>query len=384
MKLVFFSSILNHHQAGVADELYKILGKRYCFVELTSCNDTKGGTADYSQRPYLLRAWQSKDALDIAMHLAITAEVCVFSGCESIPFIKERLRLGLLSFDMGERLLKRGWPNLLSPRIFKQFLTYHLHRWSEKPLYKLCCSAFTAHDCRKLGMFSGRCYKWGYFTPVDSDLEVDIDKEINTPRIMWCARFLTLKHPELVVALAKSLKDSGLDFHIDVFGDDNNVSRHERSFFRTKLEELIKSNQVDDRITLRGRVPNNKIIDELRGHQIFLFTSDKKEGWGAVANESMSNGCVLVASDDIGSTPYLIKDGSNGLVFKSCDSLSLSAKLKWLINHPQEMKQMRLNALKTMKTLWNPHNAAVSLLKLIENIQQGLDTSIEEGPCSKA
>lgn len=383
MKLVFFSSVLNHHQAGVADELYKILGNSYCFVELTSCNDTKGGAADYSQRPYLLRAWQSKDALDKAMHLAFTAEVCVFSGCESIPFIKERLRLGLLSFDMGERLLKRGWANLLSPRIFKQFLTYHLQRWAEKPLYKLCCSAFTASDCHKLGMFSGRCYKWGYFTSVEDNIEFldSIDCQIS---IMWCARFLALKHPEMVVDLAKILKRKGYNFSIDIFGDEGNTTTYDNSFSKQRLEKLIKLYDVEDKITLRGNVPNNKIIDELRNHQIFLFTSDKKEGWGAVANESMSNGCVLVASDEIGSTPYLIKDGSNGLVFKSCDSLSLSAKVEWLINHPQEMKQMRLNALKTMKTLWNPHNAAVSLLKLIENIQQGLDSSIEEGPCSKA
>lgn len=384
MKLVFFSLFLNHHQAGVADELYKILGGKFCFVELTSCNDAKGGD-DYSKRTYLIKSWQSKDDYDKAMHLAKTADVCVFSGCESLPFQRERLKAGLLSFDMGERLLKRGWLNLLSPRILKMVANYHFHGWKYKPLYKLCCSAFTASDCKKLGMFRGRCYKWGYFTPVNTDQNIlCTDNNIDDLRIMWCARFLTLKHPELVVELAKSLKDSGLNFHIDIFGDDKSVSKHERPFLRTKLEELIKTYRVEDRITLKGVMPNNRVIEEMRHHQIFLFTSDKKEGWGAVANESMSNGCALVASDEIGSSPYLINDGYNGLIFKSRDSTSLTTKVEWLIRHPQEMERMRINALKTMRTLWNPHNAAISLLKLIDIIQHRIETGIEEGPGSKA
>lgn len=41
-----------------------------------------------------------------------------------------------------------------------------------------------------------------------------------------------------------------------------------------------------------------------------------KKGWEAVANEAMSNGCVLAAADTIGSTPYLIKEGVTGFSFR--------------------------------------------------------------------
>ena len=54
-------------------------------------------------------------------------------------------------------------------------------------------------------------------------------------------------------------------------------------------------------------MPNAKILQEMRKHEIFLFTSDRNEGWGAVSNESMSNGCMLVGSDGIGSIPFLVK-----------------------------------------------------------------------------
>lgn len=385
MKLVFYSLILNHHQASVADELYELLGYNFRFVELSPCNDTKGGTEDYSKRPYLVRSWHSTTEYDEAMRMAKCADVCVFAGYESLPFEKERLRSGKLSFDMGERLLKRGWVNLLSPRILRMVLNYHIYNWRKKPLYKLCCSGFTASDCNRLGMFSKRCYKWGYFTAVDnSSINVKTLSESKPVKIMWCSRLIKLKHPELAVTLARNLKEKGYNFHIDIYGDEGNVSNHEKVFTRHRMAELINQLDVSDKITLHGNVPNNVVIDEMRRHHIFLFTSDKREGWGAVANESLSNGCVLVASDAIGSSPYLIKEGYNGFLFTSCDAYSLTEKVEWLLNNPKQRSQMQRNAINDMQKLWNPHNAAVSLLKLIDALERGETPEISEGPCSKA
>ena len=81
MKLVFYSLILNNHQANVADELWNLTGHNYYFVELANlqAEHRKGDSYDYSDRPYLLRAWQSKKNYSKAMELAQTAECCVFS-----------------------------------------------------------------------------------------------------------------------------------------------------------------------------------------------------------------------------------------------------------------------------------------------------------------
>ena len=117
---------------------------------------------------------------------------------------------------------------------------------------------------------------------------------------------------------------------------------------------------------------------------------------GAVANESMSNGCALVSSDAIGSTPYLVKEGETGLSFKSPrvnssfgnpdnEALdSLCEKVEYLICHPQKQKQIRITARKQMEEVWSPKNAARSLLALIENLKSNKGIPIKEGPCSKA
>jgi glycosyltransferase involved in cell wall biosynthesis len=377
MKLVFYSLVLNHHQACVADEFYKLLGENYAFVETARCIDNKGATEDYSARPYLVRSWETKKAYEKAMSLALNAEVCVFSGYEALPFEKARMRKGLLSFDMGERMLKRGWINLASTRIIKMVMAYHLGGWSKKPLYKLCCSAYAASDQYKLKTFQGKCYKWGYFTEV-KEIKNDgfkLKSSNDSICIMWCARFLNWKHPELPVKLARRLKDKGYKFQIKMAGSGDLLQ---------KTRKLISKLDVDNCVSLIGNRTNEEILVLMQRSQIFIFTSDQNEGWGAVANESMSNGCVLVASDTIGSTPYLIKEGVTGFSFTSCDVDSMSEKVKWLIEHPHKMQEMQRNAYQQMKDVWNPKHAAESLLTLIKDIQNGQLSSIQEGPCSKA
>lgn len=410
MKLVFYSLVLNHHQACVADEFYDILGDDYAFVETAECHDRKGATEDYSKRPYLVMAWESAEAWQHAMELAGTADVCVFGGYEALPFEKARMKRGLLSFDMGERMLKRGWLNLASPRILKMIMAYHFGGWRKKPMYKLCCSSFAKGDQYKLRSFEDKCYKWGYFTQVEdlsgsnglngsSSSTLEWPKALNPlncssgfeplepthkVRLMWCARLLKLKHPELVVEMAQRLKAKGYSFVVDVYGDEGNAAASEEIYPLASLKLLSEDLDVCDVVSIHGSKPNKEIIEAMKRHDVFLFTSNNREGWGAVVNESMSNGCAVVASDAIGSTAYLVTDGFNGFAFRSEDVENLTEKVEWLLTHPENLERMKRNAYERMRDMWSPRKAAESLLLLIENLKQGKDTPIAEGPCSKA
>ena len=77
----------------------------------------------------------------------------------------------------------------------------------------------------------------------------------------------------------------------------------------------IKKQGLENHVHLLGKMPNGEVMEAMRSHHIFCFTSDKNEGWGAVLNEAMSSGCCPVSSIATGSTPYLIKDGVNGFSF---------------------------------------------------------------------
>lgn len=382
MKVTFYLVVLNHHQACVADELYQLLGDEFRFVELLGSTETKGSKVDYSKRPYLIKDWENESQHGQALALLRTSDVCVFGGAESLPLLKRRMYYGSLSFDISERWLKRGGGNLFSPRLLKMLWGYYHFQLQNKPLYKLCASAFAANDFYKLGVFKNRCYQWGYFTNVEKlDIEkVLLEKQLhsssnNQVTIMWCARLIDWKHPELPVLMTKQLRSKGYLVKVDMYG----VGKENE-----KIQALIDSYELSNYVELKGFCSNDFIQRAMQEHDIFVFTSDKNEGWGAVLNEAMSNGCTVVASDEIGAAPFLINDGINGLIFKSKRIESLIEKVEFLINHPDIRKQMALKAYATMRDVWSPELAAKNFIQLIEDIQNGRESSIQKGPCAQA
>lgn len=380
MQIVFFSNFINHHQANVADELYKLTNGNYTFVELCPIYDwlLKGGYSDLSSRPYVLQAWRNKENMDRAMELLYSADVALFSCPESWKYEALRAKTGKLTFDVSERWLKRGWLNLMSPRLLKYFW-YYFTVLAHKNVYKLCSSAFACGDHYKLHSFKNKCYKWGYFTKVDENYTVEASLGGSTSgtlhTFMWCARFLKWKHPELPIQMAVRLKEKGYKFVLDMYGSGEELEPN---------KALAKYLNVEDVVNFKGNMPNNDILKAMREHELFLFTSDKNEGWGAVANESMSNGCAIVASDAIGSIPFLVNDGVNGCVFESCNLDSLCEKVEWLLDNPEKRLQIAAKAYQTMRDVWSPKIAANNFLKLAKMLQGGNNTLPIDGPCSKA
>lgn len=382
MSIVFFSNFINHHQANVADELYKLTNKEYTFVEMCPIYDwlLKGGYSDLSSRSYVLQAWKSKENYDKALHLLYESDVALFGGPEALKLEVLRAKTGKLTFDVSERWLKHGMLNLASPRLLKFFWNYYT-TFAHQNVYKLCSSAFACNDHYKLHSFKDKCFKWGYFTKVeDFPLETAANFEVSSGEtevhIMWCARFLHWKHPELPVMLAKRLKNKGYRFVLDMYG--SGVELEDTRNLASELEVL-------DAVRFLGNLPNAEILKQMRRHEVFLFSSDKNEGWGAVLNEAMSNGCAVVASNMIGSVPFLIEDGVNGLVFKSEDLDSLETKVASLLDNAEYRRTIARNAIHTMRTTWSPANAARQFLKLISAIQTGDNSVIPmQGPCSKA
>ena len=153
----------------------------------------------------------------------------------------------------------------------------------------------------------------------------------------------------------------------------------------TKIQNLITENEVADLVHLRGNLPNDQILEQMKSHDVFLFTSDKNEGWGAVLNEAMSAGCAVVASNLIGATPFLINNGENGLIFESENLDSLYKKVCLLIDNKELRSKISKKAIYTMQEVWSPKNAVKQLLNLITAITKHDESLIAvSGPCSKA
>ena len=151
-----------------------------------------------------------------------------------------------------------------------------------------------------------------------------------------------------------------------------------------KKEEIInltKNLGLEDVIEFVGFMTPKEVRKQMEKADILLMTSNRIEGWGAVVNEAMNAGCVVVASHIIGSAPYLIKHGVNGLVFKAGKPASLTKEVMKIIDNKCYRKEMGTAAYETIDNLWNPQTAAKRFIEFCNTKKVG---QYKDGPCSKA
>ncbi len=369
--VVFLSNFFNHHQKPFSDAMYRALGEGFMFIEtipMTQERINMGWGID-TLPPYVV----SSDVLNSQRKeykvLINQADVVIF-GNAPYELVKERIRANKLTFRYSERILKNGpqqWKYLL------RFLRLHWMYPQNKNVHLLCASAYAAEDYSKFFLFKNRSYKWGYF-PKTKRYD-DISKLIENKKensIIWVARYLELKHPEIAVALGQRLKEAGYRFELNMIGSGQLLE---------KTKEMVKQQGLEDVIHIVGAVSPEEVRRYMEQSEIHIFTSDQNEGWGAVLNEAMNSACVPVANRNIGSAPYLVQEGINGYCYSQVDELY--DRVKHLLDNPERRKGMAREAYKTITEEWNAETAAERLLLLSGTILRQEKHTIQNGCCSR-
>ena len=191
-------------------------------------------------------------------------------------------------------------------------------------------------------------------------------------RLMWAGRFMELKHPGYAVMAAAELKRLEIPFHLTITGGGDDR-------IEAGLHELCRTDGIEDHVTFTGFMKPDEVRDNMEKSDIFLFTSDHLEGWGAVVNEAMNSGCAVVACSAAGAVPYLIEDGRNGFIFHEKDTKTMIEKVVALARDEHLRLDMGKNAYETIAEQWNAHTAAENLMEFIRTRKFA-----DEGPCSRA
>ncbi|PLR85056.1 hypothetical protein CVD25_00425 [Bacillus canaveralius] len=378
MKVIFLSNYLTHHQIPFSEEMYNMPNVDYYFVATSIMPDdrvTLGYTVYKSEDYPFLISYNNKNYEYIEK--LIDDSDLVIIGSAPYKLIKKRLKNNKLTFAYSERLFK-NFKSFLSIMLKGNFLKLYYLPSKKSMTYMLCSSAFTASDLSKICSYKNKVYKWGYFTEHISynTEELMQKKKKDRIKILWAGRMLKWKHPEMAVKTAVRLKKDGYNFNLDIIGTG------EEEYL---IKKLIKQYNLDDCITLLGAMSPKEVREHMENSNIFLVTSDFNEGWGAVLNESMNSGCAVIASHGIGSVPFLVKDGENGLIFRNRDINSLYKKVKYLFDNPTKIEELGNSAYKTINDQWNAKVAAERLIILAQQLLVNKDYyGIKDGPCSKA
>ena len=374
MLIIFLSNTYNHHQMAVSNELYRLTNGNYYFIETQPMSEErkKMGWSLNSQPNYVLHTYKSKKERDKCFSLIDSADV-VITAMAPESYLKTRKKMNKLIFRYSERLYKYKYMYLQIPlRIIK----YYFQNRKSDNIYMLCSSAYAAFDYNLSGCFKNKTFKWGYFPKTVRYNNIDKlinKKEINT--ILWIGRFIDWKHPEIPIKLAKDLKDSDIDFKLTMVGN---------GIMFDDIKKMISDFELDEYVSLLGVKTPDEIRTIMEQSQIFIFTSDYAEGWGAVLNEAMNSACAVVVSHAVGSAPFLVEHNVNGMIYQNENIDALINNVKKLLINKQQTMDIGKKAYETIINKWNGEIAANNLIKLISIINGNDINSIEDGPCSKA
>ncbi len=368
MKVVFVSNYINHHQIPFCNEMHRLLKGEFVFIQTQAMEAERVKMGWHEEmRPAYVKCWYEEP--ERCRELVLQCGTALFGGTDDESYIQERLRSGKPVIRISERLYRDGQWKAISPRGLRKKYMDHT-RYRNSRVYLLCSGAYVPSDFHIVRAYPGKMYCFGYFPETRRyDAETLFGEKgweqpegIKTPYLLWAGRMIGLKHPKLALETAAYLKERKIPFHLDMAGDGE---------MRREMEELCRRLGLGEQVRFLGFQSPEQIRSLMEKADIFLFTSNRKEGWGAVANEAMNSGCALVADHMIGAVPYLICDGSNGFIYEDGNRKELFEKVRRLTEDRKLCRTVGQQAYRTITENWNAENAAARLLELIESLTGG-------------
>ena len=378
MKITFYSNYLTHHQIPLCNVMYRRLGDDFKFISSTVMEEERksGGWSLKEQYPYELKSYIDDFTRNEAIKILDESDIVIW-GEKYSELVKELIRKDKTVCFFSERIYIKGRWRIFSPRGIYNILSKHTKN-RKKNVYMLCSSGYTAGDFSLLGAYKNKCFKWGYFPQhivYEDEKRIISNKGREKIEILWCARFLKLKHPENAIEVTRKLIENGRNVHLTMIGNGP---------MKDGIVEKVKNYGISDKITFIEKLPPEKVRAQMEKSNIFLFTSDFNEGWGAVLNEAMNSYCAVVANHAIGAVPYLIKDGENGFIYKNGSIEDLYRKTEILVDNKEIRETFGRNAYKTIINEWNAEKASDKLLVLLGNMVKKEQLDIyKEGVLSK-
>ena len=375
MKIVFLSTFLNHHQLPLCNAFFRMKNVEFQYISVMPVSQEclNLGYRDMNNEcDFVLKAYESTEKKNRAIREMKEADVLI-SVVNIWDYLTKEDIKGKLVFLYMERIFKQVYNLEFMLNILRGIKNHTLNR--AKNIFVLCTGAYVAPDLKRLCAYKGRMYRWGYFTEVFERRREDAIKlkSSETVHILWVGRFLALKRPQHALEVAKELKKRGYDFCLDMVGSGD---------LENEIRKEVCKGGVEGYVNLAGSVPAEQVRTYMDHADIFLFTSNRIEGWGAVLNEAMSSRCAVVANQQIGAVPFLIRNNKNGLVYNGTVE-DLLLKTEDLVRNREKRLSLGEQAYRMMRKYWNADVAADHFVQLSQSLLSGEKSKTDlKGPCS--
>lgn len=342
------------HQLPLARELVRRLGSSE-FVYLYrdgehAARKALGWNMAASDEPWM--RWMGAD--EHWRELVENADV-LLTGFRDVALFEERARRGLTTFYCSERWFKPillpglgrlalpGWIRLLFPRYWKMARRLACLASSSPSFHVLPMGVHAWRDMRRIGVPKDRMTTWGYFvSPTAAPTSVRLRTNAgNRPlKVLWVGRMLDLKRVDVIIRAI-----AGEPIQLDVFGD---------GVMRRKLKDLAEGL---DNVNFYNSVPIAQVRELMRSHDVYVLASNQCEGWGAVVNEALEEGMIVLGTRESGAGATILR---KEFQFSAGDVQELRNLLR-------DVAQGRLQPQGIGE--WSAEQGAKRLLKLVEKFR---------------
>lgn len=179
------------------------------------------------------------------------------------------------------------------------------------------------------------------------------------------------KHPEAAIKAAAYMHSKGYDFELTMVGDGPLLP---------ELKSMTSGKPYSDKIHFTGIISNNEVLNLMRNSDVFLLTSDQREGFGCSGYEAMANGMLLVANSFTGIAKTFLENRENSLLFETDNDLNEA--IDFVFRDGGRGETIRENGRKTIIDLWNADVGASRFLQLSKSLLSKSECIFETGPLS--
>jgi len=170
--------------------------------------------------------------------------------------------------------------------------------------------------------------------PVDLSAYTFCIKEKIRPRIIWMRAFTDVYNPFMAVRVAKRLAEKYTEFEMIMAGKEGLLS--------DAVKTMAKDFGLNDKIVFPGYISMRQKQQYAAEYDIYICTN-KIDNTPVSLTEFMQFGLPIV-SVNTGGIPYMIEDGTNGLLVNADDDEAMFQKINTLINNHSFAQTIITNA----------------------------------------
>jgi glycosyltransferase involved in cell wall biosynthesis len=179
------------------------------------------------------------------------------------------------------------------------------------------------------------------------------------PTVVWAARFVPPKDPQLLLRAAARLRHEGLRFRVIMAGD----TLPHLCWFLDETRALADTLGIADVVSFPGWVED---LESLYDSAAIGVQTSHAEGLSMTLLEQMMAGLAVVATD-VGDTKVAVRDSDTGLLIPPRDEQSLTSALRQVVADEDQRCRLGENAAKCARDEFSTDAMARRVVDLLKD-----------------